>query len=70
MSSIANLSGYRRKGKKIAHFGDKRDAFIEERLKGNKDAKNPCSSRGMSTMPRRERTEKNKSGYVPETDAA
>lgn len=65
----AKKAGYRAKNGKINHFGDARDTFVNDSMSDNKDvrknAKNPCTSKGLSTMPVRERTEKNKSGYVP-----
>lgn len=36
-------------------FGDARDQFVADRNAGKEDIKNPCTSKGLSTMPRRAR---------------
>tara|TARA_Y100001968_G_scaffold329284_1_gene378299 strand:- start:533 stop:739 length:207 start_codon:yes stop_codon:yes gene_type:complete len=61
----AKKAGYRAQNGKIKHFGDARDEFITAKMNGDFDRASPCTSKGMSTMPVRERGPHNKSGYVP-----
>lgn len=36
-----------------SHFGDARDNYLKAVANGDKYARNPCTSKGLSTMPRR-----------------
>lgn len=36
-------------------FGDARDAYLKALANGDNTAKNPCTSKGLSTMPRRQK---------------
>lgn len=36
-------------------FGDARDAYIKAKAADDLSVRNPCTSKGLSTMPRRQR---------------